>query len=49
MTNKALAKKLRQMSKIPLSHNPEYQAIVDAERRRKKRIARMLLEAKSGT
>lgn len=45
----ALAKKLGEMSKIPLHMNPRYQAILDMDKRRKKGIARVLLKELKGT
>ena len=45
----ALAKKLGKMSKIPLHMNPRYQAILDLDKRRKRCVARVLLEERKGT
>lgn len=50
MANKvALTKKLGKMSRIPLHMNPRYQAILDLDKRRKRCVARVLLEEKKGT
>ena len=45
----ALAKKLGKMSRIPLHMNPRYQAILDLDKRRKRCVARVLLEERKGT
>ena len=48
-SHSALTKKLKAMSKIPLDMNPRYQALLDMDRRRKKTIARVLLESSKET